>query len=318
VSELLVIEQLDDYDAGAVWVIEEGRRVAGAEDGRRVQALRAGLGEHRGVTVKPASAGDSEVEEVLAALHERSYLDALYAISSSEPVVIRELAEPGTEPDIPVSRDLVRAARESARTAVTAARELIAGARFTYALGRPPGHHAGPAWLGGYCYLNNAAAAAQILRGLGEVAIVDVDIHYPNGTAAIAARMDAVRLHSLHAWPVKNGPARSARPHSAREQLVEFKSAPSQSRYLTALGRQLDSVAGEVRTIVLSLGYDTVAGDPHGCWDFTPSIFTAIGKLVAHCDLPVCVVQEGGYALETLSACSSAFVTGLLGETGDA
>jgi acetoin utilization deacetylase AcuC-like enzyme len=317
VSELLLIEQREGPDAPSFWVIEEGRRVAGQEDGRRVAALRAGLSGDERVRSALADATDDELQGTLEALHEPHYLEALDAVHSSEPLVLRELAEPGVEPDIPVCRSLVAAARESARTAITAAQRLAQGARFTYALGRPPGHHAGPAWLGGYCYLNTAAAAAETLRDLGPVGILDLDIHYPNGTAAIAAGMDGVRLHSLHAWPVKNGPARSARPHSERERLVEFRTAPSEPEYLAALAQAIGSLGREVGALVVSLGYDTIAGDPHGCWDFKPSIFTDVGRLLAGSGLPVCVVQEGGYAISSLTACGRAFARGLLGELTD-
>jgi acetoin utilization deacetylase AcuC-like enzyme len=60
------------------------------------------------------------------------------------------------------------------------------------------------------------------------------------------------------------------------------------------------------------LGYDIVAGDPHGAWSFEPEIFTEIGALLAAAETPVCVIQEGGYALDTLAECSHAFATGLL------
>jgi acetoin utilization deacetylase AcuC-like enzyme len=63
---------------------------------------------------------------------------------------------------------------------------------------------------------------------------------------------------------------------------------------------------------VLSLGYDTVGGDPHGSWSFEPEIFAQIGRRVASSGLPVCVIQEGGYALDRLAACSHAFARGLL------
>ena len=65
---------------------------------------------------------------------------------------------------------------------------------------------------------------------------------------------------------------------------------------------------------MLSLGYDTVAGDPHGAWSFPASIFEGIGRLLAGPGLPVCVIQEGGYALRSLAQCSHAFATGLLSE----
>ncbi len=179
----------------------------------------------------------------------------------------------------------------------------------------PPGHHAGPGWLGGCCYLNNAAAAAHTLNaaGVGHVAILDLDIHYPNGTAAIAAGMAETSLHSLHAWPVVNVPSRSARPCSERERLVEFRRAPAEEHYLSAVAESLDVLSESAAAIVLSLGYDTVRGDPHGCWHFSPQIFAEIGRLLAGSCLPVCVVQEGGYALDSLADCGHAFAIGLLG-----
>jgi acetoin utilization deacetylase AcuC-like enzyme len=74
------------------------------------------------------------------------------------------------------------------------------------------------------------------------------------------------------------------------------------------------ALARSARVLVLSLGYDTVAGDPHGSWSFEPDIFSEIGRLLAASGLPICVIQEGGYALETLADCSHAFATGLLEE----
>jgi acetoin utilization deacetylase AcuC-like enzyme len=223
---------------------------------------------------------------------------------------------PGLEPDIPVGAGLVAAALEGARTAITAAQRVAAGARFAYALCRPPGHHAGPAWLGGYCYLNTAAAATQTLleAGAGPVGILDLDLHYPNGTSAIVAQMADAQLHSLHAWPVTNAPEDPVLPRTEREALVEFRTAPDAATYLEAVGASVAALARSARVLVLSLGYDTVAGDPHGSWSFEPSIFSEIGRLLAASGLPICVIQEGGYALETLADCSHAFATGLLEE----
>jgi acetoin utilization deacetylase AcuC-like enzyme len=211
---------------------------------------------------------------------------------------------------------LVAAAHEGVRTAISAAARLVDGARFAYALCRPPGHHAGPDWFAGYCYLNSAAAAALTLRegGLRPVGILDLDLHYPNGTAAIVARMDGVSLHSLHAWPVTNVAAQTVTPSSERERVVEFTGSPDAATYLGAVARSVESLASGSGALVVSLGYDTVEGDPHGSWSFSPAIFAQIGRLLAASGVPVCVVQEGGYALHTLAACSYAFAAGLLDE----
>jgi acetoin utilization deacetylase AcuC-like enzyme len=95
---------------------------------------------------------------------------------------------------------------------------------------------------------------------------------------------------------------------------VEFRDAPEPETYLDAVDESLDVLTRAVRVLVVSLGYDTVAGEPYGTWDFTPDIFADIGRLLAARGLPICVVQEGGYALDVLADCSGALACGLLAE----
>ena len=73
-----------------------------------------------------------------------------------------------------------RAASSAANVALTGAARLQAGEHCVFSLCRPPGHHASVDFYGGYCYLNNAAIAAQYLRdqGAGKIAILDVDYHH--------------------------------------------------------------------------------------------------------------------------------------------
>jgi acetoin utilization deacetylase AcuC-like enzyme len=316
-SELLMIEQRPangngDGDA-ALWILEGGEVLPGMDDGRRIAEVRSGLLRHEGVRVETADAGGEEVERTLSSLHEPRYLEALEG-ASEEPVTMPELTPPGLPPDIPVTAGLVAAAREGVRTAITAAERLLGGAPFTYALCRPPGHHAGPAWFAGYCYLNSAAAAAQTLRegGMTPVGILDIDLHYPNGTAEIVASMDDASLHSLHASPVTNVASLEVSPRSVRERVVSFEGSPDAETYLNAVAASIDALAESSAALVVSLGYDIVEGDPHGSWNFSPEIFTRIGALLAASGRPICVIQEGGYALGSLAECSYAFASGLL------
>lgn len=315
-AELLMIEQRPQAgDDAALWILEGGRVLPGADDNRRMEEVRAGLLCHGGVRPGRPDASGEDVERTLGAVHEADYLAALDG-APEEPVVMPELTPPGLPPDIPVSAGLVAAAREGVRTAITAAERLLEGARFSYALCRPPGHHAGPDWFAGYCYLNSAAAAALTLGegGVRPVGILDIDLHYPNGTAAIVERMPDASLHSLHAWPVTNVAAGTVTPTNAREQVVEFSGSPGVETYLTALARSIESLSRTSAALVVSLGYDTVKGDPHGSWGFSPTVFAQVGRLLAGSGLPICVVQEGGYALDTLAACGYAFAAGLLEE----
>ncbi len=240
-----MVEQRPGRRDAAPWVLEGGRRLPGRDDNRRLAALRRGLLRHARVRAIGADACDEQVGLALGALHEPSYLHALRQVCSDEPVVLPALAPPGLAPDIPVRAGLVAAAHEAVRTGITAATRLAQGARFTYALCRPPGHHAGPGWLAGYCYLNTAAAAVWTLHesGVRPVGVLDLDLHYPNGTAAILAPMADAHLHSVHAFPVTNVPALTVSPHSDREHVVELAGSPSVEVYLDAVSTSIDALA---------------------------------------------------------------------------
>jgi acetoin utilization deacetylase AcuC-like enzyme len=319
VSELVMVEQRRGSGDAAHWIREGGQRVAGQDSNLRLDELRAGLARHERVRAVAADAADEELERTLAGMHERAYLEALRG-AGGEPVVLPEFTPPGLEPDIPVDSALVAAAQEAVRTAITAATRLAGGARYTYAVCRPPGHHAGPAFFAGYCYLNNAAAAVRTLAeaGVSPVGILDLDLHYPNGTAALVQGMEGARLHSLHASPVTNVSAGTVLPQAAGERVVAFGETPDPATYLAEVEASIAELAAGAAALVVSLGYDTVADDPHGCWDFEPRIFAEVGHLLAASGLPVCVIQEGGYALPVLAECSEAFARGLLGGGEDA
>jgi acetoin utilization deacetylase AcuC-like enzyme len=315
-SELLMVEQRDSGEQGnsVPFILDRhGRKMQGRDDQRRTSELRSGLTRHAGVHATAADTSHAEVERILDVLHERDYLDALRGIDSEEPTMMPEWAPPGLPADSPVWAGVVATAFEGVRTAITAAERIVAGERFTYALCRPPGHHAGPAWLGGYCYLNTAAAAAYALceGGVKPVAILDVDFHFPTGTSAIVAPLENVSLGSLHASTIAEVPWRMVEP-GERERFIEFATSPDTDTYLQALTEIVQELARSAEALVLSLGYDTVASDPHGSWDFPPAIFEQIGAVLAASGLPICVIQEGGYSLEALAECSHAFATGLL------
>jgi acetoin utilization deacetylase AcuC-like enzyme len=313
-TELVMVEQRRGEDDAAHWIREGGQTIPGRDSNLRLEEVRSGLMRHERVRAALADADDEALAGILEAVHEPAYLDALRGVHSAEPVVISGFAPPGLEPDIPVNAGLVAAAHEGVRTAITAAQHLAAGAHFTYAVCRPPGHHAGPDFLGGYCYLNNAAAAVRTLceEDLRPVGILDLDLHYPNGTSALVEEIGDATLHSLHASPVTNVSAGTVLPRADGERVVAFGASPDADAYLEEVGASIEALAIDAAVLVVSLGYDTVAGDPHGSWAFEPEIFAAIGRLLAASGLPVCVVQEGGYLLPVLAECSNAFARGLL------
>jgi acetoin utilization deacetylase AcuC-like enzyme len=315
---MLLVERQPGARAIQPWVLDSlGRRLQAHDHDRRLTEIRDGLVRHPRVRPVAVRASRDEVARTLRALHEPAFLRALAHSPSSThgPLLMTQFTAPGMAPDTPVCAEVTAAAFEGVRSAIAAAQLVAEGERFVYVLCAPPGHHAGPGWLGGCCYLNNAAAAAHTIRDaqVGRVGILDLDIHYPNGTAAMVARLRDTSLHSLHAWPVINSPLPSAQQCCERERVIEFAAAPSLEEYLEAVAASIDQLTLTSELLILSLGYDTVAGDPHGCWELSPEVFAGIGRLLSQSGIPVCVVQEGGYALDTLAACSYAFAQGLLG-----
>lgn len=77
---------------------------------------------------------------------------------------------------------------------------LNGNGKFSYALVRPPGHHAQPNQADGYCFLNNAGLAVQsaLNSGCGKVAVIDIDVRYGNGTAEGFYHSNKVLTISLH------------------------------------------------------------------------------------------------------------------------
>lgn len=86
-------------------------------------------------------------------------------------------------------------------TTLSAMKYILDGnGKISYALVRPPGHHAQPTQADGYCFLNNAGLAVKLaLRsGINRVAVVDIDVHYGNGTAEGFYDSNRVLIISLH------------------------------------------------------------------------------------------------------------------------
>jgi acetoin utilization deacetylase AcuC-like enzyme len=211
-----------------------------------------------------------------------------------------------------------QAARAAADVALTGAELVAGGARAAYALCRPPGHHAGPGYYGGFCLLNNAAIAAVALRRLGRVAIVDVDFHHGNGTQDIFWEDPAVLYVSLHGDPAGHYPhftgARDetgAGPGRGTTRNYPLPDGTGDDDYLLALTAAAEVVAGfDAAVVVVSLGFDALDGDPLGAFRLSQDGYRRIGRLLAGLGLPTLLVQEGGYALDAIGGCAVAALAG--------
>lgn len=199
------------------------------------------------------------------------------------------------------------AARAAADVALTGASQINAGARAAFALCRPPGHHAARDLYGGYCFLNNAAIAAQNLRdtGAARVAILDVDFHHGNGTQDIFYDRPDVLYVSLHgdprdAFPYFLGYADETGIGAGAGFNLNFPlpAGTEWSAWRDALGTALGRIA-EFRAdaLVVSLGVDTSALDPISTFRLQSADFSSYGRMIGRCGLPTLFVLEGGYAV---------------------
>ena len=211
------------------------------------------------------------------------------------------------------------AAYGAAQVALSAAQALYR-APLVYALTRPPGHHAYRDLYGGYCYLNNAAIAAQWLAERGRrPAILDIDYHHGNGTQAIFYDRADVFFCSLHADPADEYPYYAGFADEMGEGEgegatlnVALPPDTDDEAYLRALDWALAAVdAAGPDVLIVSLGFDTLAGDPHGGMRLSPDAFRPIGRSLAALGRPILLVQEGGYQLGALRPALLALLEGL-------
>ena len=216
------------------------------------------------------------------------------------------------DPGTPIVEGTWEAAFAAARCALTAAAWVAEGARSAYALCRPPGHHAGRSSYGGYCFLNNAALAAQHLRdaGLGRVAVLDVDAHHGNGTQDIFSERADVLFVSIHGTPDTEYPyflgyadERGAGEGEGFTRNFPLPRTAAWTDYRPTLDAAADVVAAfAADALVVSLGVDTFDGDPISPLALGREHFPLIGQRLAALGLPTVIVQEGGYAVEDLGA----------------
>ena len=204
------------------------------------------------------------------------------------------------------------AARAAADVALTAQRFVANGEPAAFALCRPPGHHAAADMFGGYCFLNNAAIAAQAFvdQGANRVAVLDVDFHHGNGTQAIFYARSDVMTVSLHGDPADAFPyflghadETGAGPGEGFNHNYPLPPGTVYDRWVEALQDGLQRIAGfGPEALVVSLGLDTFEEDPISFFRLKSTDYLDLGRRLAKLAVPTVFVMEGGYAIEALGA----------------
>lgn len=221
----------------------------------------------------------------------------------------------------PIAEGTWQSAYWSAQAALTALDDLAtSGAASAFALCRPPGHHAGRDYMGGYCYLNNAAIAARTatVRGLGPVAILDIDYHHGNGTQDIFYADPDVFFTSIHADPRTDYPFywghADERGEGAGEGTTLNLPLPrgtDGAAYRPALDTALAAIANwGAKLLIVSFGADTHSSDPISSFALEREDYGDLAGAIGALGLPTLILMEGGYAVGDLGRNVAAFLEG--------
>ena len=213
-----------------------------------------------------------------------------------------------TDMNVPINSGTFTAALSSAFCALSAAQSVVKDKGTTFALSRPPGHHAGSEICGGFCFLNNAAIAAQWLSTRGKVAILDIDYHAGNGTQSIFYNRPDVLTISLHADPAWEYPSFAGHASEIGFGAGEgyHRNYPLPHQTDNALYREkLDQALKFMSDfspdfLVISAGFDTFEGDPLGDFKITREGYKIFGQMLSDLKLPTTIILEGGYKIDEL------------------
>jgi len=316
--------------------LHNGAFVAYAETPSRGSALCEGM---NGVE-QPMDHG----EAAILAVHDAGYIDFL----KTAPARWREAGRPGDvigyiwpvvgrrpldltridalagrysmDISTPLTADTWTSAYWSTQSALSALDAVLAGDNLAVGLCRPPGHHAGRDYLGGYCFINQAAVAAQAASdaGVERVAILDIDYHHGNGTQDIFWDRGDVFFASIHADPASDFPFYWGHADELGEGegdgstlnlplpqgtgLDTFRAA--QASALEAIARFAPGL------LIVSFGSDTYAGDPISHFKLATPDYAVLAGDMAKAGLPTVVLTEGGYAVDMLGTNLASFLSG--------
>lgn len=210
----------------------------------------------------------------------------------------------------PITAGTWQAAYSAAQVALTGQQAIAAGAGSAFALCRPPGHHAAADLMGGYCYLNNAAIAAQAFldQGCMRVAILDVDYHHGNGTQSIFYDRDDLMFASIHGDPRAEFPfflgyadeigTGAGEGYNLNLPLPAGSTWDAWGAALDQACRRIEQYAPEA--LVVSLGVDTFKDDPISRFGLDSPDYLRMGERIARLGKPTLFVMEGGYAVDEI------------------
>jgi len=275
----------------------------------RLRALASAVGRdllalHSRVQQRdPADATEEELLRVHRPSLVRGVRDAC-ALAEAKGTIV------SLDPDTKVSSGSWEAAVGSVGTAIAATRAIADGELANaFVATRPPGHHATPTRAMGFCLFNNVAVAARDLLATGRarrVLIVDWDVHHGNGTQDCFYDDPSVFFLSVHEWPQYPGTGHEEETGVGEGEGTTLNvmlpagtpRSEYRERFSAALARAFQR--GEPDFVLVSSGFDCLAGDPLGGLLLEPEDLHDMTREVLDAARSACggrvgVLLEGGY-----------------------
>ncbi len=177
-----------------------------------------------------------------------------------------------------------------------------------FSICRPPGHHAGKHFLGGFCYFNNIAIAVASQNK--KAAILDIDIHHGNGTQDIFLGKKDVLYLSIHESPQYPGTGLVSEKNCINCPLPAGTTEDSYLKYLQKCIQEINKFKPEI--LAISIGFDTYCQDRIGNFLLKVDSYRKIGEVIKKLGLPTFFILEGAYS-EDIGKLASSFIHGVEG-----
>jgi len=187
---------------------------------------------------------------------------------------------------------------------------------------RPPGHHAEKNKAMGFCIFNNVAVGANYLikkYDYKKIAIVDFDVHHPNGGQDIFYENENVLLISTHQYPYYPGTGSEKEKGKFNNIFnIPLPAGTSSEEYFYAFEFALKKLKEfKPEFVLISAGFDAHASDPLAQLKLQTEDFYKITKRILEtskkfCNGKVVSILEGGYDLQALQDSTKRHVDALL------
>jgi acetoin utilization deacetylase AcuC-like enzyme len=218
---------------------------------------------------------------------------------------IRTAKEGFLDPDTYIRKETYEIALLAVGGAIAAAKIAYNYRRPALALVRPPGHHAGRDFCGGFCYFNNIAIAARKLF-LDRIAIVDIDVHHGNGTEDIFYDDKRVLFISTHQYGIYPGSGAAEDVGTGAGEgytiNIPLRSGVGDGTYFFAFEKIIKPVLEQYNPegLLVSIGIDAHYADPIASLKLSSTGYLELCRKLIDIspDRKIAFILEGGYDLE--------------------